>query len=175
MKATRLSNSEKNQLYRSLNSFYKFGVVINQKQLHSKVFDNKKTKQRYLDFAYKIALKRALQNLIDKGLLNADEVETIHVYVDEHTTATDGRYELKEALEQEFKHGTFNYNYLHYFEPLFPMMKGIDLRYCDSASVRLVRASDIIANKLYYLTNSNNLSNFNNDSFYVDFAPSTKE
>jgi hypothetical protein len=175
LKATRLSNSEKNQLYRSLNSFYKFGVVINQKQLHSKVFENKKTKQRYLDFAYKIALKRALQNLINKGLLSIDDVETIHVYVDEHTTATDGRYELKEALEQEFKHGTFNYNYQYFFDPLFPKMKGIELKYCDSASVRLVRASDIVANKLYFLTNSNNLSSIKSDSFFVDFAPFSKD
>lgn len=175
LKATRLSNSEKNQLYRSLNSFYKFGVVIDQKQLHSKVFDSKKTKQRYLDFAYKIALKRALQNLIENGLLKVDEVEMIHVYVDEHTTATDGRYELKEALEQEFKHGTFNYNYQFFFEPLFPRMKGIDLKYCDSSSVRLVRASDIIANKLYYLSSSKKLSSFKCDSFYIEYAPFNQE
>ena len=175
LKATRLSNSEKNQLYRSLNSFYKFGVVINQKQLHSKVFENKKTKQRYLDFAYKVALKRALKELINRGLLNIEDVDTIHVYVDEHTTATDGRYELKEALEQEFKHGTFNYNYQVFFEPLFPQMKGIDLKYCDSASVRLVRASDIIANKLYYLASSNNLSIIKSDMFYVEYEPFSKD
>ena len=58
LKATKLTNSEKSQLFRSLNSVYKFGVVINQKNLHRKIFEEKKTKQRYLDYAYKIALKR---------------------------------------------------------------------------------------------------------------------
>lgn len=174
LKATRLDNSGKNQLFRSLNAFYKFGVVVDQKQLHSKVFDSKKSKQRYLDYAYKIALKRALQNLIEQGALNKDDVDYIRVYVDEHTTATDGRYELKEALEQEFKHGTFNYNYQYYFDPLFPKMKGVDLKYCDSATVRLVRASDIIANKLYYLASTNQISSLKREMFYVELLPPSK-
>lgn len=174
LKATRLNNSEKSQLFRSLNTFYKFGVVVDQNQLHSKVFDSKKSKQRYLDYAYKIALKRAMQYLIEQGVLNKDEVDTIHVYVDEHTTATDGRYELKEALEQEFKHGTFNYNYLYYFDPLFPKMKGVDLKYCDSATVRLVRASDIIANKLYYLASTNQISSLKREMFYIELLPPSK-
>jgi hypothetical protein len=30
--------------------------------------------------------------------------------MDEHTTATDGRYELREALEMELKIGPYNYD-----------------------------------------------------------------
>lgn len=171
LKATKLCNSEKAQLYRSLNGFIKFGVVIQQKNLHSKIFSSKKTKQRYLDFAYKIALKRALLEIIKQGKVKVDDVDNIHVYVDEHTTATDGKYELREALEQEFKFGTFNFDYKHFFEPLFPTMNGVDLRYCDSASVRLVRASDIIANKLYFLARSNQLSSCSKDNLHIEILP----
>ena len=171
LKATKLSNSEKAQLYRSLNGFVKFGVVIQQKELHSKIFSSKKTKQRYLDFAYKIALKRALLDLIKQGKINPGDVDNIHVYVDEHTTATDGKYELREALEQEFKFGTFNFDYRHYFEPLFPRMNGVNLSYCDSASVRLVRASDIIANKLYFIARSNQLNSCIKTTFHIEILP----
>jgi len=171
LKATKLENSEKTQLFRSLNKYFKFGVIIKQKKIHEKIFDNKKTKQRYLDYAFKIALKKALKSLIDSGALDAQQVENIHVYVDEHTTATDGCYELREAIEQEFKHGTFNFNYGIYYQPLFPDVNNIELKYCDSSSTRLVRAADIIANRLFYLAVTDQVYKQSRDNFYITFLP----
>lgn len=171
LKATKLENSEKTQLFRSLNKYFKFGVIIKQKKIHEKIFDNKKTKQRYLDYAFKIALKKALKSLIDSGALDAQQVENIHVYVDEHTTATDGYYELREAIEQEFKHGTFNLNYGIYYQPLFPDVNNIELKYCDSSSTRLVRAADIIANRLFYLAVTDQVYKQSRDNFYITFLP----
>ena len=171
LKATRLENSEKSELFRSLNKVYKFGVVIKQKNLHSKIFEHKKTKQRYLDYAFKIALKRALKSLIESDVLDVNNVEAIHIYVDEHTTATDGRYELRESIEQEFKFGVFNFNYGTYYPPIFPGVKSIDLKYCDSASVRLVRAADIVANRLYHLAVSDKICNQNRDYFFISVLP----
>ena len=171
LKATRLENSEKSQLFRSLNGFYKFGVVIKQKYLHERIFDNKKTKQRYLDYAYKIALKRALKSLIVSEVLNENEVENIHIYVDEHTTATDGIYELRESIEQEFKFGIFNYNYGVFHEPLFTSVNTVQLQFCDSSTVRLVRAADIVANKLFYLAVNDKLYKQKRDHFFITFLP----
>ena len=57
-KACCLSNSGKSKLFRSLNNFHKFGVVIHQNRVNPNIFNNKKTKQRYLDYAFKIAIKR---------------------------------------------------------------------------------------------------------------------
>ena len=51
---------------------------------------HKKSKQRYLDYAYKIALKRAFEWLIDEKYISGEEVENIYIFVDEHTTATNG-------------------------------------------------------------------------------------
>jgi len=47
-----------------------------------------------------------LQSLELDGKIDLNKIENIYIYVDEHVTATDGRYELREAIEQEFKHGT---------------------------------------------------------------------
>ena len=73
-----------------------------------------------------------------------------YFFVDEHTTATDGKYELREALEQEFRFGTYNWNYSVFFPPLFPNVKTVDVCFCNSSKVTLVRAADIIANKIYH-------------------------
>ena len=151
LKATHLTNKEKANLFRSLNNCYKFAVVVEQNKLLDEIFLSKKDKQKFLDYVYKIAVKDAFQNLITKKLLNPDEIERLYFYVDEHTTATNGLYELTELLEQEFKRGTYNIDYSIYYEPIFKYIKGVHLEYCNSASKLLIRAADIVANRVYYL------------------------
>lgn len=157
IKASILSNKDKGKLFRSLNSCYKFGVVVDQQELRDSIFNHKKTKQRYLDYAYKICLKRMLENLINIGCIDSSEVKNIYVFADEHTTATDGIYELKEGLEQEFKYGTHNYNYNTFYPPIFKGLNGVQVQYKDSSQTPLVRAADIVANRIYYHANSNKL------------------
>ena len=77
--------------------------------------------------------------------------------MDEHNTATDGKYELREALEQELIVGTFNYHYSVFYKPILPYSKAVTLEFCNSAKKRLVRAADIIANHVYYLAVSSQL------------------
>lgn len=96
--------------------------------------------------------------------MDPNQVERIYFYVDEHTTATNGRYELQESLEQEFKLGTYNYHYNTYYPPIFMNIKDIQLQYCNSESKLLVRAADIVANKIYYLARNKMYSDINNIS-----------
>lgn len=155
VKATVISNAEKTKLYRSTNKFYKFAAVVEQKNVLNRIFKSKKDKQRYLDYVYKIAVKRCLEELIKAGEIEPDNVRNIMFFVDEHTTATNGRYELREALEQELKNGTYNFNYSVFHPPVFPNMSGcVTVQFCNSANKTLVRTADIVANKIYYLTKS---------------------
>lgn len=170
LKATNISNKEKGKLFRSLNNCYKFGVVINQNYVIRSIFDDKKSKQRYLDYAYKIAVKRALQDLINKSIINPNDVERIYFYVDEHTTATNGCYELQMCLEQELRNGTYNYTYSKFFPPLFTKMKDLKVKYCNSSTKLLVRAADIVANRIYYMARSNkDFSNIRN--LHITYLP----
>ena len=134
----------------SLNNCIKFGAVIIQNKVSEHIFNNKKTKQRYLDYVYKIALKRTFEQLITQSIINPNDVNNIYVYTDEHTTANDGRYELHEALEIEFKIGTTNYVYMTYFPPIFKNIKNVDVKFLNSSSVTLIRAADIVANNIFY-------------------------
>ena len=158
LKATNITNKEKDKLFRSLNNVYKFGVVVNQKNVLDQIYESKKDKQRYLDYAYKISVKRAFETLIASGILIPKDIDRLYFFVDEHTTATNGCYELKEALEQEFKNGTYNLKYSKYFPPIFPTLKEVKLEYCNSQSKLLVRAADIIANRIYYLANQHDIN-----------------
>ena len=150
IKATHISNKEKGKLYRSLNNCYKFGAVVHEQMVHEQVYVSKKDKQRFLDFVYKISVKRAFEYLIAQRKINPGSVTELVFCVDEHTTATNGRYELREALEQEFRSGTFNWRYDKFFPPLFPKLNGVSLEYCNSEKKLLVRASDIVANNIYH-------------------------
>lgn len=153
LKASKVSNKDKAKLYRSLNQLQKFGVIIRQEDVLNSIFSAKKSKQRYLDYAFKIAVKKKFEHMIRMRMLNPLDVDALYFFVDEHTTATDGRYELRESLEQEFRWGTYNHNYSLYFPPIFPNLKTVDVRYCDSKTVTLVRAADIVANRLYFIAN----------------------
>lgn len=179
IKSTKISNKDKNKIYRSLNNNYKFSTVIIQENVNANIWNNKKDKQRYLDFAYKMAVKNGFVELIKNKVLDPKKVENIYFYVDEHSTATSGRYELQESLEQEFKNGTYKWNYMTYHKPIFPTAKIVTVEFCDSKAPnkRLVRAADIIANKVYYLAVTEQLDKISdlNNMFFIIQPPSRKK
>ncbi|MBP5185958.1 MAG: DUF3800 domain-containing protein [Clostridiales bacterium] len=155
LKASNITNAEKGKMYRSLNNCPKFSVTINERKVLDRIFQSKKDKQRYLDYAYKIAVKRAFESMIKEGLIVPDEVECIFFNIDEHTTATNGRYELEQALEQEFKNGTYNATYDLFYPPIFSSVSSVCVNYCNSAKNLLVRAADMVANRVYHLSINN--------------------
>ena len=156
VKASNIKPKSRNKLYRCLIDTERFGVVISQKKLTAKkLFSNKKTKQRYLDWAYKMAIKKKFEDMISKGQIDPAAVENIYFLVDEHSTATDGCYELRESLEKEFKIGMWNFEYMIFHKPLFPNVKSVNLQYCNSAKKTLVRSADIIANHIFFYANTN--------------------
>ena len=137
----------------------------------SRLIAKQKSKQRYLDYVYKIGIKRKFEMMIHSGILIPSEVQNIHFYVDEHTTATDGRYELQESLEQEFRFGTNNWNYSRFFPPIFQHLQSLEVRFCNSSTTTLVRAADIVANKLYFRVQNDLLENRIDSNFLVTRLP----
>lgn len=167
-KASNIGNKQRAKLFRALNNQIRFGVIVDQRKVLDRIFQSKKDKQRFLDYVYKIAVRRCFEFLIGKHKIEADAACNIHFYVDEHTTATNGKYELREALEQELKNGTYNVTWDKYFEPVFPNANIISLEYCNSSVKPLIRAADIISNKIYYYANKTaNFSCFEDDLLVV--------
>ena len=169
LKACRISNKEKGKLYRSMNGAIRFGVIVNQKNVLDRIFQSKKDKQRYLDYVYKVGLKKALQKMIVDGIIEKSSIENVCVFTDEHTTATNGRYELREGLEQELKNGTYNMQYNKFFPPVFDALGGIHLTNCDSSKVPLIRAADIVANRIYFMALNRNIEKL--EGIYLTTLP----
>lgn len=174
LKACMISAKEKRSLYRSLNQYYKFGVVVEQKRVLDKIMADKKSKQRYLDYVFKIGIKRLLEELIRRKIIVPAEIENMYFFADEHTTSTNGLYELRESLEEEFKRGMYSSNFTTFFPPLFPNIQSVELKFCNSSSVRLIRAADIIANRVFHDAVSgirNNRFDNNGNKLYISTLP----
>lgn len=149
IKACILTGKQKYKIMNATKKVIKFGVIINQKEIHPKIFEDKKNKQRYLDYAYKIGVKNCLKKLIAEKKILKEKVENIYIFVDEHSTTINGKYEFKEGLIQEFKSGTFNSSYEVYTKPIFKNLKHLEVKYCNSEKTPMIRLADITSNYLY--------------------------
>lgn len=150
LKASVIDNSDKSKLFRSTNKCFRFGVVILENKLLDQAFENKKSKQRYLDYAFKICLRRYFEFLIDGNEINRDDVRNIYVFCDQHSTSTNSYYGLDESIRNEFRDGIYNSRYNKYIHPIFPNLENVIVKYCDSQKTTLIRSADIIANRIYY-------------------------
>ena len=172
LKATDITIPEKRKLFNIMKKNYKFCVIVDQKKVNENVLTNKKTKQRFLDYAFQMGLKNALKSLISREIINYDDVKNIYVFCDEHNTATNGRYELQEGLFQEFKIGTFNWSYNIYFEPLFKKIDSVNVEFLCSKKQPLIRASDIIANRIYFHCTRNEFDKIKEvENLFVKYLP----
>ena len=150
LKSCKLITKHKDGLYRSLNIGYRFATIIDMKRIFPCILAEKKTRQRYLDYALKLGIKACLKKLLNEKIISEDEVENIQVHIDQHTTATDGKYELKESMYQEFKIGLFNLSYTDLVhKPILRKLKGLEVTFFDSKKHPLIRASDVIANYVF--------------------------
>lgn len=85
LKACRISNKHKSNLFRSTNGCIRYAFVISQQSVADEAFNNKKRKQRYLDYVYKVGLKRVFSRLIRAGKIDPRDIDNIYVRFDEHT------------------------------------------------------------------------------------------
>lgn len=95
LKASYISNKHKLKLFKATGECIRFGAVINEKKLIRNIFSDKRSKQRFLDYAYKISLKNAFQQMANDSLMHFEDVRNVNLFIDEHTTATNGLYELR--------------------------------------------------------------------------------
>lgn len=151
LKANRLDlKTAKRFIKLSTEKVVRFAVVVYQDCLHEYIFNTKQDKQRYLDYALKIAIKRALLNCFKCGIYKKDDIAAMDVIVDEHSSSTNGKYNLVQTINAEFRTGVWNPQWNHGYPPVFtPSFPEIKVSYVDSASVPQIRIADITANWVY--------------------------
>ncbi len=176
IKASKLNNASKRRLLGVYKRCicYPFAIVIHSPSLKQKenIAKSTKTKQRYLDWAYKIGIKKVLEELINKGEINPNSDNQIRFFMDEHQSATDGRYELQEALDAELNIGTFNYDWMKFYGPIFPNKRAqIICEFCDSKTNVMIRLADIIANYAWHKSLSDKKQDLIENGFITKFLP----
>lgn len=171
LKATHIDNKDKGKLYRSTNQCYRFGTVINENKLLLQAFESKKTKQRYLDYAFKIGLKRYLEYLIKTNNIDKNNEINLYLYCDQHSTATNGYYDLQESIFKELRDGIYNYRYNTFYEPILPKLNNMSVKYCDSINTTLIRSADIIANRIYYFAQFEPENLIQDKNLFITFLP----
>lgn len=155
-KGAKLKPKHKADIYRSLNSTRKFAVVVDCEKVEENIWKNKKSKQRFLDYCLKRAIKDKINKMLKEGAIDGSKPVQLVVRIDEHTTATDGCYELKEGIEEELINGTYNNKWNIFYGPILARGSGVDVKFINSEKSPLIRSADICANLLWYDVNFNN-------------------
>lgn len=169
LKATMLNFNQKRKLLRSIKNNFNFVVLINQEEIYDRIFIDKKTKQRYLDYAYKIGIKKALLNLAKNKVIDLNNVDYLKIFCDEHTTATNAIHDLQTSIFREFKIGIEKFEYNLITPPLLPNLKNVNVAYLNSKSKILIRYADILANTTFNIYRST--KNFYNKNIFVIKLP----
>lgn len=73
------------------------------------------------------------------------------------------------GLKANLRPAAFQIRKNKFFPPLFETMQGINLEFCDSKKVTLVRAADIVANRVYYMALNRKLENLS--GIYISTLP----
>lgn len=149
IKASRLDMRSRKRVFASIErpGCHQFAVIVDQKALNDQVFDSKRRKQRFLDYALKRGVKEGILEAMRLNAISPRDVDAISVVVDEHSTSTDGKYNLAESINEELRNGMFNPTWQVFYQPVFGnWLPEIPVSYVDSSKVAMVRAADITAN-----------------------------
>jgi len=156
LKASHLTGTKhKRSLVRVLKDYDSVACVVKLPSIHPPIMANKLSIHRYKDFAIKIAIKRKLEAMINRGIIDATAPTELNIFIDEQHTSTDGFYNLEETIREEFVNGIRNLDYSAFHPPLFTGEIGIKVKFCDSKGNYLIQAADILANRMHTSFNYN--------------------
>lgn len=152
LKAKDLSFAQRKRLYKALGmpGVTRFACLVDQQRIFPELYTDKRSKQRYCDYALKRAVKEGLKATLEREGIAPSDVGFVKLSVDEHTAATNAKYTLAESVDEELRHGVFSTGFSVFHRPLFPELESkVPVTYCDSKKATLVRAADIVANWVY--------------------------
>lgn len=136
-------------LFNVMRANHSLSVCTNLNKIHDNIINQKRSIQRFKDYALKRAIKEKIRQLIDQAIIDPYEELTINIYVDEQTTASNGLYLLKDSVLEELKYGIMNFDYGKFHEPIIHGKLTVKVMYCESSCNYMIQASDILANRYY--------------------------
>ena len=151
---------------------FKFCVVIRQRKLDTaRILKDAKSKQRYLDFAYKLALRRALEEMVARGSLLPEDSFRLVINEDNHHIATNSLYSKEESIHTELKEGIYRSRFGQFYPPVFRNLESVDISLKDSTTNSLIRGADIVANSVYVSLIKNGVLPPDEDLIHIEILP----
>lgn len=155
LKASSMTMRERKRAFMSLRNegCRQFATIVDQTRLREEVFDSKRRKQRYLDYALVRGIEDGIRRILRTGRIARNEVDSVSIVVDEHSASTRGRLDFAESINDALRCGEFDHTWSTFFPPVFSReIPAVSVAYVDSRNVALVRAADITANWAYMAT-----------------------
>ncbi|KJU89062.1 DUF3800 domain-containing protein [Streptococcus parasanguinis] len=149
LKASNIEKKHKNTLYKVLRNEISFSVSVNLKRVHSGVMKDKKSRQRFKDYALRRVVKELFKKLLEQGAISKGDDIELYLNIDQQGIATNGLYGLGEGIHEEFKYGINNFNYGNFYPPILEGEFIVYTKSCISANDYLIQAADILANRVW--------------------------
>lgn len=173
LKATILDERDRKLFYAIFRDTLKFAAVIREKKLDIGIYKNPKTKQRYLDFAYRRTLRKAFEGMmLKRKIVQPSDILHLHVNEDEHRISTGTDLRRDESIFREFTDGVYRSDSNQFCPPVFGNLQKVSVQLHDSKKNTLIRGADIIANTVYVSLIRNELNILLDDPlFHIEFLP----
>ena len=164
------SSSNRRWIMNYIKKYLIFSCIINNKEINDCILNSKASKGRYLDYAQKMLIKTIFVKLINDRKIDPNKPVKLTMCIDEQTTKSNGYYNLKESIKEEFIHGIINYNYGVVYEAILHSDFDINIYYVDSKRNYLVQAADFVVgfSRNIYLNSIKN-RDFNFNELFKDF------
>ena len=173
LKGAFLDDKSRRKLLTVFSDTMKFAVAIRQRKLdYARVFSNTKSKQDYLDFSYRIVLRRAFEDMIARGSLFPEDEFNLLINEDNRLVTADSLHHKEEMILKEFREGAYKSRFGMCCPPLFPNIQKVKIALRNSEGSTLIRGADIIANTVYTSAFNGSLATLQEDSlFRIEFIP----
>ena len=162
IKSSKIRNKKmKRWILNYINKYKTFACLIDNKKINDYIINDKSSKGRYLDYAQKMLFKKIFIKLISDNIINPNMPVRLVINIDEQATKSNGYYNLKDSIKEEFIHGIFNYDYGINHDAILFNKFDLSIHYVDSKLNYAVQAADFVAGEarniyIRYL-NDNNL------------------
>ncbi|EUB25817.1 PF12686 domain protein [Streptococcus sp. AS20] len=149
MKASNVERKHKNALYKVLKDEISFSVVVKLSEIKSSIMIDKKSRQRFKDYALKRVVKNLFKEMLHQELIDKNDDIELFVNIDQQGFATNGLYGLGDGILEELRHGITNFNYGIFHRPILEGEFIVHTKSCVSENDYLIQAADILANRIW--------------------------
>ncbi|VEU59578.1 DUF3800 domain-containing protein [Mesomycoplasma neurolyticum] len=145
-------------------NFLKISIISDFKKFSYIDFNDIASINRFKDFLIKLLIKKIMVKLKNEKLIDINSLIDIYIIIDNQTIKSNGYYKLNDLILAELL-GEFSTNFN------FPILQknkvNLKLKYQDSKTSILVRASDMVANTLRFNISNNNFNKIAKQNFFI--------